>query len=149
MIDFPDGIRVGFTGTHHGMSWPQYTTWWNLVLPWKPITFEHGDCVGADSQSHYAVFYCLPDTKIRVHPPEKPEHKANCLLRPGDEVLSPASHLKRNRNIVEATTIMTATPPSMVELERGGTWYTIRYARKLNRPLVIVFPDGSVVKERF
>jgi hypothetical protein len=38
---------------------------------------------------------------------------------------------------------MIATPKGFTEEARGGTWFTIRYARSKNKPLIIVYPDGS------
>lgn len=35
----------------------------------------------------------------------------------------------------------------MNEQLRSGTWSTIRYARRVDIPRVIVYPDGSIVKE--
>lgn len=57
-------------------------------------------------------------------------------------------HLARNRDIVNESGIMLAAPAEMTEQARGGTWYTIKYARKVGKPLVIVLPDGTVTIER-
>lgn len=43
---------------------------------------------------------------------------------------------------------MIATPSSKEEELRSGTWSTVRYARKLRRPVTLIYPDGSVVEEK-
>ncbi len=37
---------------------------------------------------------------------------------------------------------MTAAQPS--DPGRGGTWYTINFAKKRGRPLAVVLPDGTI-----
>ena len=57
---------------------------------------------------------------------------------------TPAPYLDRNRAIVDACDILYATPESMAEESRGGMWHTVRYARRVGKPVVIVWPDGTV-----
>jgi len=50
------------------------------------------------------------------------------------------------RDFVNECDVLIAAPGEFVERKRGsGTWGTVRYARKLGRPLVIIWPDGVVV----
>lgn len=35
----------------------------------------------------------------------------------------------------------------MEEEQKTGTWYTIRYARKQNKQIVIFWPDGTITNE--
>ena len=35
-----------------------------------------------------------------------------------------------------------------IEQLRSGTWATVRHARKLKRPIVIINPDGTLLLER-
>lgn len=35
----------------------------------------------------------------------------------------------------------------MHEQKQGGTWYTINYARKVKKDLIIIFPDGQMKRE--
>ena len=39
---------------------------------------------------------------------------------------------------------MIACPPTEERQPRGGTWYTIGYAQKVCRPLVVITPSGLV-----
>jgi len=64
-------------------------------------------------------------------------------------VLPAKPPLNRNRDIVAATTGLVALPRQLTEpppLQSGGTWYTINYALRLNRPVVICYPSGKVEK---
>jgi predicted Rossmann fold nucleotide-binding protein DprA/Smf involved in DNA uptake len=35
----------------------------------------------------------------------------------------------------------------MEEELRSGTWATVRYARRIGRPITLLFPDGGVLRE--
>jgi hypothetical protein len=54
----------------------------------------------------------------------------------------PKSFFARNRDIVDETDMLIATPAT--KKETGGTWYTINYSRKQKKQRVIVYPDGSI-----
>lgn len=130
---------IGFTGTREGMTPRQKATVLRLFIENMPFTFVHGDCVGADDNAH--------DLAIRVGAPvvQRP-----CTLTSqrafgagAKKVYPPKPPLDRNREIVTGSDLMIATPKGFVEEQRGGTWYTIRYARQTETPLIIVWPDGS------
>ena len=50
----------------------------------------------------------------------------------------------RNEHIVDEADVVVAAPATEMEQPRGGTWYTIRYARKVEKVLHVVGPDGTV-----
>ena len=52
---------------------------------------------------------------------------------------------KRDRKMVDASNLVIAFPFSQKEQVRSGTWVVIRYAKKRNTPLMIIYPDGQVV----
>jgi hypothetical protein len=70
--------------------------------------------------------------------------------RPGSKVwFAPsAPPLERNKHIVHNCGWLIAAPKEDSETLRSGTWATIRYARKLRRPITIVFPNGEVQSTR-
>mmetsp|Transcript_30358 Transcript_30358/g.39138 ORF Transcript_30358/g.39138 Transcript_30358/m.39138 type:complete len:93 (+) Transcript_30358:152-430(+) len=39
--------------------------------------------------------------------------------------------------------MLIAFPPTSIEIQRSGTWATIRYARKKNKAVMIINPDGT------
>jgi len=144
-------ISIGFTGTRHGMSELQQQAAVALIdeiAPPAVFYAHHGDCIGADKQFHDACRSTNGRAYVVVHPgPDGARGwRAGCL---GDERRDPAPHMWRNATIVAASTVMLAAPAEMTEQQRGGTWATIRMARKAGKPLAIVFPDGRVEKERW
>lgn len=133
-------IHVGFTGTRFGATDVQCAAMRRVLeeLASQDVTAHHGDCVGSDAQFH-AIARALR-WRVVIHPPVDDTDRAHCQ---GDDAVPPLTHMKRNKAIVTAATLMLATPYDMTEQELGGTWKTIRMARKAKRPLVIVFPDGT------
>ncbi len=137
-------MKIGFTGTQRGMTKKQLVAFRDLIAARSfdhgdDLEFHHGDCIGADAQAHDIV-----DTlghHIVIHPPSDGSKRARCA---GDDVtvLDPLPYLIRNKNIVDATTMLVATPGG-IETLRSGTWSTVRYARKLGRRIHIIMPDGT------
>ena len=132
----------GFTGTSQGMTKVQRASFRALVQKLNVEVFHHGDCVGADAQAHNTV---RKRTKARViiHPPKNEKARAFCkgasLTYPADD------YLARNRKIVDRCQHLIATPAGD-EVLRSGTWSTVRYAKKIGRPVTIINPDGEVVR---
>lgn len=134
-----NNIRIGFTGTRQGMSviqrerFAKYIEYTNIV---SCITeFHHGDCIGSDAQTHDIIAKFFPGIQIVIHPPIKSNFRA---FRKSKISFLPADYLKRNRSIVDSTDILIATPLEDKEKKKGGTWYTIRYARKKGRKVIIL-----------
>jgi hypothetical protein len=133
--------RLGFTGTRRGMTGAQLDAVDKLIVAMtdddKRTEFHHGGCVGADMDFHMIANEYGP---VIVHPgPDGPLCAKG--LR-GCPIWLPAkSYLARNRDIVDACDLLIAAPHGPEE-QRSGTWSTVRYARKVGRPVVVVWPDG-------
>jgi len=132
-------MKIGFTGTRQGMTAEQRYVLICVLTFLKPKEFHHGDCIGADEQASNIArdMGC----RIVIHPPLNNKFRAYCS---GDKVLPPKDYLERNRDIVDRTDILVATPKQFNEVLRSGTWATIRYARKTGKPQIIIFPDGGI-----
>jgi hypothetical protein len=144
IFDVPQG--VGTTGSQTGMTKRQYQAANSIV----PIILDrnknighHGDCIGSDKQFHKLMK--KSGARIVIHPPLKENKRAFC--KKADLVLKPKEYIERNHDIVDQTKVLIATPKSKKEEKRSGTWATIRYARKLKRPIYFIFPDGKVKLE--
>lgn len=122
-------LKLGFTGSRHGMSMSQKEQLVLYIQSLNLLSFEfhHGDCVGADAESHDIVREFFPAAKIHIHPPIEISHRA---YKTGDVVYQEYSYLARDKNIVDATDVLIGTPQTDNEILRSGTWSTIRYARK-------------------
>ena len=128
-------VRVGFTGTRGGLTAEQhrdlvqfFTDHYDRISEW-----HHGDCVGADEESHILAVHFLGVEKVFIHPPTDPKHRAWCE---SPNMLPLAPYLERDRAIVDATDMLVGAPKAGKPAPRSGTWYTIRYAKKQCRPVV-------------
>lgn len=134
---------VGFTGTRLGMTKEQKLTVEDLLIFSISLggenTFFHGDCVGADFDAHQIAHRL--GYRVHIYPGKEVGSplRANCVGTV-HRVLPP---LERNRVIVDLCELLLVTPRGMAEESRSGTWATIRYARTKDKPIRIVFPDGS------
>jgi hypothetical protein len=143
-------MNIGFTGTRNGMTKEQQDTFVKLPCLLKVEAAHHGDCVGSDAQFHFLMRCFDEDIPIIGHPgfsAKSPDDTINRAFCGVDETREAKSHFARNRDIVNESDILIATPPTMNELPNGGTWYTINYARKVGKPRIIIWPDGSVNEE--
>ena len=125
------------------MSARQRTFIVSLCSRLSTAELHHGDCIGADADMHDLAKefgFC-----IILHPPIKSAKRAFC--KGADEEREPKEYIPRDHDIVDETEFLIATPNGTSEILRSGTWATIRYARKLGRRILIVYPDGSFVVE--
>lgn len=133
-------MKVGFTGTRFGMTEPQKAVLTVGLFGMGIVTeLHHGDCVGADEDAHKIALDM--GILIVVHPPEEPLHRAFC--KNAKEVLEQKPYLIRNQDIVDQTDLLIATPFFEYEEVRGGTWFTVRYARLRKKRIVIAWPSGK------
>ena len=140
--------KVGFSGTQKGMTLGQQLMFDAIVIELNSIgmtEFHHGDCIGSDKEAHDAIVLLSKHfgkpIKTIIHPPKKKAKRAFCA---GDESRKPLSYLDRNQAIANEIDMLVATPQESKEAMRSGTWATIRRARKQEKPVLIINPDGSL-----
>lgn len=142
-------MKVGFTGTRKGMTDAQKReVRAQLVLlrpypnPGYTLEAHHGDCVGADVD--FGLIAHELSYLVKTHPAtDTGSWRANSYA---DEVLAARPALARNRDIVNASEVVLATPKGFYEEFRGsGTWAAIRYAKLRYKHFAVVYPDGRVV----
>lgn len=138
-------MKIGFTGTQHGITPPQFDLMVEVLQELHEVTeAHHGDCVGADYQFSLVVDAIFGFGKITGHPPE--DNKKRGFARV-DNMRPALPFLVRNCNIVNETDLLIACPKGQHEETRSGTWATIRYARKQKGIIVILWPDGKYTYE--
>lgn len=132
---------VGFTASRDGITTAQCHV---LATELRGAgRFHHGDCVGGDANAHH-IAKALGIRTVR-HPAKVPASlRAFCT---SDETREAKPPLARNIDIVDETNRLIACPKGYAEEQRSGTWATVRYARKIRRPITIIWPDGSVSRE--
>ena len=79
--------------------------------------------------------------EIVIHPPIIEAKRA---WKHAGQMRTPKSYLSRNKDIVRDTEMLVATPGEDNEQIRFGTWSTVRFARKLGRPVWVILPNGNV-----
>lgn len=137
-------VRVGFTGTRQGMTKFQRQVLLNRLQELRATHLHHGDCVGADEDAD-GVARMLGLARC-IHPPTEERMRAHCEKHDGKNVLLslPFPYLTRNRHIVDHSHLLIACPKELDEPsggERaGGTWYTVRYARTVDKRVEIIYP---------
>lgn len=136
---------IGFTGTRHGMSVRQKHRLCRELTPLltqdSRARFLEGDCVGADEEAAALAKFIDARTCVIALPGPGMTMRA---YAPADEVRPIKTHFARNRDIVKECAVLLACPGEMTEQARGGTWYTINYAKKVGKPVRILWPDGSM-----
>jgi len=129
--------HIGFTGTREGMTDYQKKLL-GIILTAATIdnivVFHHGDCKGADEEAHTIAL--MHDCRVIIHPPVRCIMRAYCQA--AHEILPPEDYLERDRRIVDSCIGLIAAPKSDKEERRSGTWYTVRYARKMNKKVILL-----------
>lgn len=135
-------IKLGMTGNRDGISEEAQYTFQEFLNNTEIVEVHHGDCVGADK-----IFHDICKTnnlKIIIHPPSNDSLRAFCE---SEFILEPDEYLERNKAIVDSTDMLIAFPSTQFEMIRSGTWQTIRYARKLKKKILIIYPNGEQLNE--
>lgn len=110
----------------------------------SPALFRHGCCVGADAQAAVMADALTPRPTIFGHPSDISQMTSDAALAVCDDTAQPEPPLDRNRHIVDGCDVLVACPKGYAEEQRSGTWATVRFARKVGRPVTIIWPDGRV-----
>jgi hypothetical protein len=131
--------KIGFTGTRKGMTAAQQQELRELLAATPGVTLHHGDAIGADAQAHEIAAEL--GASVVIHPPSEDGQRA---FKSAPDIRAPKPYLDRSKEIVRETEMVAAAPASEVEELRSGTWSTIRYARRLGRPVWLILPDGRI-----
>ena len=141
-------MNLGFTGSQHEPTSEQKNWLLQYVLDNSPAEFHHGCCVGSDAFAHKVAKNSLDLglEQIILHPSIDTSREmkytdwdyANCIWYPRKEFLP------RNRDIVNAVDKLIALPDGPEKMRGSGTWYTIHYALKQRKPVLICNPLGEL-----
>lgn len=139
-------MKVGFTGTQQGMTNNQKAMVIGLLSKEKPEIAHHGGCIGADTEFDDICYRFLPRHIITVVHPSNIFGKRG-RWHPTNYTRGVKPSLERNKNIVDESDFIIATPKETAEVLRSGTWATIRYARKTGKHLYTVYPNNTYKEE--
>lgn len=137
-------MKIGVTGTRSSPTTKQLDEVYKFLnsavgycreKDMAPPELHHGDCVGAD----VAVAKMAMELGMHVvcHPPTKDDLRA---FHTSHTAREPCTYFERNRNIVDETDFLIAVPYQDTHQSTGGTWYTVDYAVKKNKPVKIFYP---------
>lgn len=140
-------VTIGFTGNRNGFNQSQAERFERMLRDLKNVKdaygsnyfveFHHGCCKGSDLQAADMFRKWFPDSKIVQHPPVV---KSWAVINENDVILPSKPFLDRNFEIATRCDFLVAVPKEREEQLRSGTWATVRYARKLNKPVEILYP---------
>jgi len=136
-------LKIGFMGTRHGMTEVQQKEFEKFIKAKKFKEFHHGMCKGSDEIAHHLIEKDKKNVNIIGHPPT---WSGSVVQLPCHKVMKEDTYHKRNKDIVDSTDCLVATPDAK-ERAGSGTWKTIRYARKKGKRIYIICKNGRVTIE--
>jgi hypothetical protein len=144
-------MKIGFSGTRQGMTNEQVLQVHMLLGDLKSVgatEATHGMCIGADAQfhemAHALKYFTIGWPGLTAFG----QMKHRSTVEP-DLVMPAKPFLIRNQDIVRESDVMIITPAQTTPQREGsGTWATIRYTRSAQKPLIILWPDGTSTVER-
>ena len=158
-ISRKSSFHLGVTGTRHPLPDPQYFAFTDAIMTFVAIWIStpsgqsgmfhihHGCCTGADTASHFIARH-IEGTLIHGHPGV--DYRGESPYRMTDT--DPAKpYLERNTDIVAYADALIAAPQyeeGHPQSARSGTWQTIRLARKVKLPILIVWPNGRTEADK-
>lgn len=136
---------VGVTGTEKGGTQRQKDALRQLFIWLQPSKLRHGDCVGVDAEAHdifKELFQSSPKHCVFIYPPCNPILRA---FRFGEYRHHSLPYLQRNKYVAgqvasHPVDLLIALPKEEKEVQRSGTWATVRYARRAGTPVIILLP---------
>lgn len=138
--------NLGFTGTQEGLTKAQAVRLQDVLsTPDFLFAIHHGDCIGADSEFDRIARGSLGFEYAVIYPANLSNKRAFCTIGPRDVLKYPMAPLQRNELIVKACDWLLACPKEDQMQLRSGTWTTVRYALKANKPVRVILPDGQLV----
>jgi len=135
--------HVGYSGSRYDLSPKQIDKLREYLLRVSmfPGTkwLHHGCATGGDYTAHtIGLEYSF---KIALHPPVNNDWTDFRCFQEYHYRDREYSYSGRNQRIVLASNVMITTPKT--PWRKGGTWNTIGHAERINKPRVIIYPNGD------
>jgi predicted Rossmann fold nucleotide-binding protein DprA/Smf involved in DNA uptake len=134
---------VGFAGTRSGPTPAQHNAMRAILrrLSARMVRFVHGGAKGCDTLAHNIVA-AVPGIVIEIHPADRDKSVVVMMPHAGWEIDVERPALDRNRTVVSRIHGLVAVPRTDQGAD-SGTWATIRYARSIGCPVLVIRQDGS------
>lgn len=138
---------VGFTGPRDGLTLEQEQVVVALMRLLWDAGFRkslHGDCIGGDARFDLIAYQigferlCRPCTFMDLR-----------AFTASKEIAEPMNPMARNRLIVKDADFMIGCVPTVQPIKKGsGSWATVGFTRKAQKPLALIVPSGECEFER-
>ena len=140
-------IHAAVTGPRKGATQPALLAVAQTLCAYKVIVLHDGDAVGVD-ESVYHLARAL-GIHVILHPPTSYKWRAFCGDS-RDTVRGEKSFKVRDKDMVDESDFLISVPPTALDPSgAGGTGWTTDYARSVNKPLVLIWPNGHATYERW
>lgn len=144
-------MAVAFTGNRGGITPGQGLSLVALLTGLRITysTFRFGDCRGADAIGARIAHELGYTVVVLPGPAGKDAGTWRDLDGQEGVMVYPVKPAReRDVDIVVHSRVLVACPSGLEGSQpRSGTWATVRNMRKLDRPVIVVWPDGRVVRE--
>jgi hypothetical protein len=136
-------MRVAVTGTRKGPTIEQVMFFEGAAR--RIDRLHHGMCVGVDARMHQ-VAVSADVGEIVGHPGFPRGHPLRMADVTGFSTICRVEEpLDRNVRMVDSVDLVLAFPHGAEEQAGGGTWFTIRHARRVGVEVFVVRPDGGLL----
>lgn len=142
-----DADTIAVTGTSRGLTQGQQEQARDFLRGVHHRGFKklrHGDCIGADAQfariAKEVGYYLIAHPG---HPKDPNETKYRAFTDFNDEVLDSKPFLERDHDMVDGSALLLAGPYQDYEVNRSGTWATVRYAQKEGVTVAFLYPGRN------
>ncbi len=153
-------MHIGITGSRNKLPDAQLETLYRVLTSFayrdgnvndSQIVLHHGCCTGADEHAH-KLMSLIKGTIIVGHPGKDARGNSPYLMDMSSTIFGRICPRKlyneRNRDIVNESDLLIACPAypeNDKRSQRSGTWQTVRIARNIDRPVICIMADGSMV----
>jgi hypothetical protein len=148
-------MKMGIVNTREVMTEQQAKRFATILHSRAPDEVHLCDQLGVPMNAWYFLTHATKAVlhlKAVIHPPTSKEwtiwQEDRWKFKGQLVIMRPASHVECSRNIVDACDQLLAAIDTETEEKHHAGWAMIRYARKQNKPVTIVYPNGSVRKDR-
>jgi hypothetical protein len=153
-----EDVSIGITGTRNPLTDAQRHTLGLMLMTImhrvpRMRAIHHGCATGADEYAHQ-ITLTIPGSDIYGHPGYGANKRQPYLMPIVPEqftILYPAkTYRERNLDIVTYSRLLIACPayPEQdARSARSGTWQTVRFARKVPIPVLLVIPNGGIIHD--
>jgi len=138
---------MSMTGPRLGATRFQLLKAVHLITFHGVVELHEGRAIGADTQLYYLgkSLGCF----VVIHPATNLKYQSDHGNPKEDKLLPAYGYHTRNKHIVNDGNFLTGFPNQPEPWTRGGTAHAIKYARGIEKPVILIWPNGNHTYERW